>query len=247
MIKTKHIETGSADEASPDRLICGYIKRIGLRSGDRLPTHDELCGKLGIGIRRLREGLSVLRQQGLVVTRRRGGTVLGSLSMEPFKDPIGRHLDEKGCSLENLIRARAVVESSSAAEAARFRKAKDMLAMLDCVERMEAAVPASSGKGVSDGQLHQAELADEQFHQAVLKGTNNPVLQIFGELIRDQFKHKLKEQKSAMAAQKSLRQHKQIFKAIQDQDAELAQKTMWEHIIGQLDEMPVPVEKRRKG
>ena len=40
-----------------------FIRRRKLAPGDRLPTHGELSTQLGIGPRRLREGLSVLEHR----------------------------------------------------------------------------------------------------------------------------------------------------------------------------------------
>ncbi len=214
-------------EASPSQAIRNYIEKQGLKSGDRLPTHDGLCEKLGIGLRRLREGLSVLRQQGLIETKGRGGTVVNSPSVEAFKEPIGWQLAEQGCRFEDLIRARAAMESAAAAEASRVRTARNLLAILDTVERNEAALLASG----------QDDKTDEEFHLAVVKATNNPALLTFGKLIVGQFHRKVAERKSVEAAIKSRPQHRAIYEAIERRDVELAQKAMFEHVIGQLDDI----------
>ena len=82
-----------------------------------------------------------------------------------------------------MVRARAAIESAIAAEAARYRTARDLLLMLDAIERYERQTASCP----------EAEAADEALHQAVLGATHNPVMTVFGQLITGQFKQKLQE------------------------------------------------------
>ncbi len=212
-----------------------YIACNGLQAGERLPTHQMLCEELGVGLRRLREGLSILRQQGLIETKRRGGTVIKSFSTKAIEDHLGWGLEEQGCSFEHLVRARAAMESAAADEAATTRRARDMLVILDAVERMEAV----------DFTSPRHEETDEQFHMAILQATNNPALLTFGKLIAGQFTRKKSEvnTETASAWKRSNVEHRAILQAIENRDSESARKKMYEHIIGQLREVKV----RRSG
>ena len=216
-----------SENTSSVQAIRNFIVEKGLRPGGKLPTHGELARELGMGIRRLREGLSVLRQRGLIETNRRGGTVVTAISASSLGEPIRWRLEELGCSAEDLMRARAAVESAAAYEAAMARKARDLLVLLDVMEQMEAA----QSNSVKDDQY------DESFHLAVLTATNNPALLTFGELIDGQFKRKIAEQLTETALKKSLKQHRVIFEAIEKREAELARQAMYEHIMGQMKDI----------
>ena len=112
----RQIMVSNTDSAT-QRLL-DFIKNRKPQSDNRLPTHAELCKRLKVGSRPLREALSVLSQQGIVETRRRGGTVLAEPGVEVLHDPLEWQLEQKGYTFEDMVRARAAVESAIAAEAA---------------------------------------------------------------------------------------------------------------------------------
>ncbi|MCK5006729.1 MAG: FadR family transcriptional regulator [Spirochaetales bacterium] len=196
-----------------------------LQPGDRLPTHKVLSEHLDIGIRMLREGLSVLAQHGLVETRRKGGTLIKAPSIDELSDPIRWHLETTGYSVEDLIQARAAVESAVAAIAAERRTARDLLVILDELERMKA----STMQEKKEGGLDQA------FHIAVLRATHNPVMDILGEFIVGQFRHKVPAQILATKVRldEVIKEHEMIYQAIERQDADEARKHMYNHITYQ--------------
>ena len=203
-----------------------FIQKENIAPGQRLPTHPQLCEQLGVGLRRLREALSILSQQGLIETRRRGGTFVKSPSVKVLSEPIAWQLEEKGYTFEDMVRARAAIESGIAEEAAKSRTAKDMLRMLVSVEKMRASNKPS--KELDD--------ADEQFHLAILHAAHNPVIEIFGQLIVEQFNYKSREK--IYATEKELEissgQHESIYQSIENQNPEMARKLMYEHIMAQI-------------
>jgi GntR family transcriptional regulator, transcriptional repressor for pyruvate dehydrogenase complex len=199
-----------------------------LQAGDRLPTHDKLCQRLKVGLRPLREGLSILVQQGIVETRRRGGTVVNKPSVSVLNEPIAWQLEEKGYTFEEMVRARAAIESVIVAEAARARTARDLLLMLEAIERMELQKKPNK----------EAEAADEDFHLAVLGATHNHVMNLFGLLIAEQFKRKSQENLNTTIARlkESTAEHREIYRNIEKGNAESARKIMHEHILRLFEE-----------
>jgi len=207
-----------------------YIRDKGLRQDDRLPRHEELSRRLGIGVHRLREGLSILEQQGLIQTRRRGGTRVRQPEVEELHEPIGWHLDWMGYTFTDLVYARAAVESAIAAEAAKVRSRLDLLALGEALERIETQPPETA----------EHDRADEDFHLIVLRATHNPVMQIFGQLIVGQFKRKAGENlvPSPAMVRRSIQTHRAIFAAVEKKDPDGARKWMYRHILDQLRETP---------
>jgi GntR family transcriptional repressor for pyruvate dehydrogenase complex len=225
MIKQKNgIRSGAG--LSVAELIRNWIRRRKLRPGDRLPTHDELSAQLGVGLRRLREGLSVLEHQGLIETRSKAGTLVRQPAVENLSAPVAWHLDAAGCQFEDLVRARAHLESGAAAEAAERRTARDLLVILDALEALEQATAASR----DDRREEQA------FHQAILAAAHNSALATFSQLISLQLARVPGVPRSRRRRATYTAEHRSIYEAIERRDAPAARERMFEHILGQLAE-----------
>lgn len=217
----------ASDNVSITHKIIDFIEEKKFQPGVQLPTHAELCKSLKVGIRPLREALSVLSQQGILETRRRGGTILTRPSIKVLNDPLAWQLEQKGYTFEDMVKARATIESAIVVEAAKTRKAKDLLSLLSSIEKMEAISTPNE----------DAEKEDEAFHLAILNAVHNPVMLIFGQLIAGQFKRKRpgKFYKSSKRMADSITEHRAIYKYIEKQKPELARKLMYEHIMYMLE------------
>jgi GntR family transcriptional regulator, transcriptional repressor for pyruvate dehydrogenase complex len=201
-----------------------YILRHELKPGDQLPTHEELGRRLKLGCRRLREGLHILRHQGVVEIRHKAGTIVRQPSMRTISEPISWHLDTTGCRFEDLVAARACIESGAAAEAARRRSARDLLVILDALEQLETQADSP------EGDL----LEDEGFHMAILHATRNPAIVAFGQLVRIQFQDKTQRIDPPRQRRLINREHRHIYEVIERQDDGAARERMYSHIMGQL-------------
>jgi GntR family transcriptional repressor for pyruvate dehydrogenase complex len=210
--------------ASVAAQVRDFIRRRKLAPGDRLPTHGELGTQLGIGPRRLREGLSVLEHQGVIETRSKGGTIVRRPAVEALTEPIAWCLDAEGCDPEDLVRARAHLESGAAADAAARRTARDLLEILDALEQLEARTSARQDD----------RRQEEAFHLAILKATHNAVLVTFGQLVRLQIRRMGAAIPSRRRREAYTREHRAIYEAIERQDAARARELMFAHIISQL-------------
>lgn len=141
-------EPGSRAELVAQRL--GQAIRLGvLIDGERLPTEAQLAGQMGVSPATLREALSVLRGQGLVVTRRgrNGGTFVRSptTGSEPIMD-FGIH------ELQEMGDQRSAVIGAAAALAAERALAEDVLRLDEQVELLAtASTPSDRWRG--DTQL----------------------------------------------------------------------------------------------
>ena len=201
-----------------------FIHEQHLTPGDRLPTQDQLSVQLGIGLRRLREGLSILEHQGFIESRNKAGTIIRQPSIENLGQPIGWHLDASDVSPEDLVRARACLESGAAAEAAQRRTPRDLLVLLDALETLEH-------KSLSGEATHDAEQA---FHGAILRATHNPVLLTFGQLITAQFDRMRGIQSTPQRRRKFSKEHRKVYAAIERKNSTAARDIMHAHIMANL-------------
>jgi len=136
--------TASRAEQVAQRL--GDAIRLGLiLDGERLPSEVQLSEQLGIATVTLREALAVLREQGLIVTRRgrSGGTFVRSPEVDLPDLPPSRLLDFSTHDIRELGDHRAAI-SGMAAQLAAQRALPDEIANLHRqVERLRAATTAS--------------------------------------------------------------------------------------------------------
>jgi GntR family transcriptional repressor for pyruvate dehydrogenase complex len=137
-----------------------------------------------------------------------------------------------GYTFEDLVRARAVMESAVAEEAARTRTSRDLLVILDAAEIMEKT-PYS---------YPEHEKAEEEFHLGILQATHNPVMLIFGQLIVGQFNRKVTEKLvvTPRNVKETILEHRAVYAAIENQNPAKAKEEMYNHVLGQLK------QKRRK-
>ncbi|MBN2293109.1 MAG: FadR family transcriptional regulator [Pirellulales bacterium] len=210
-----------ASEAA--RRIRQFILNHRLEPGDHLPTHDVLSQHLEIGRLPLREGLSILRHQGLIKTRNKAGTIVCKPNIKNLGEPISWHLDGVGYEFEDLVLARACLESGAAAEAAERRTARDLLKILDALERLEACT-----------SLPNDLPEEESFHLAILEATHNPVITTFGQLIQLQIQGVDLAKGTFKRHEESNKEHRAIYKAIDRKDREAARSLMYSHITVQL-------------
>ncbi len=128
----------------------GRAIRLGLLiDGDRLPAEAQLAAQVGVSTVTLREALSTLREQGLVVTRRGrgGGTFVRAPAdaREPLRQ-FGVH------ELQELGDQRAAIRGAAARLAAQRALDEEIERLEEQLERLEAASTASERRR-ADTQL----------------------------------------------------------------------------------------------
>jgi len=210
------------------RQVRQFIHRRRLQPGDRLPTHEELSDRLDIGLRRLREGRGIREQHGVIARNRNAGTLVTQPTVQAVADPLESYLAGIGYTAADLIRARAVLESAAAGEAARERTSRDLLVMTDAMEQMQQL----QKRGESD------ESAEEAFHSGILSATHNPLLQVFGTLIGLQLQQNVAKDCLAVAPadpKRVMKEHARILRAIEARQSDEARAAAYEHLIRQMD------------
>ena len=229
MLKSKNIIKDSGPIAVA-KSIRKYILDNNLEPGDKLPTHQELLEYFNIGLRRLREGLGILEQEGVIIRKRKGGTVLTEPSVSQLADSVAWHLQHHGCTALNLLEARVAIESEAACYATKRRRSRDLLAMLDTIEQMETLLGDPSALG-------QVEKLDKAFHLLILKAAYNPAIEIFGQIIDEQFRgeHAVASSDSPKERQRVIDEHRAIVQAIQDGDKEKTLQCLRNHLLAGCD------------
>jgi GntR family transcriptional repressor for pyruvate dehydrogenase complex len=144
---------GRADEVV---LRVGQAIQLGLLAdGEQLPPEAEFAGQLGVSAMTLREALAMLRQQGLVQTRR--GRAGGTFVQRPTAPPLGPLRDRlRAMSLGEL---RDLTDEQSAVSGAAARLAATRAPTVS-VRRLLALAGQLSAAATPGARI----MADSRFH-----------------------------------------------------------------------------------
>jgi DNA-binding FadR family transcriptional regulator len=201
--------------------ILGKILNGSLPAGSVLPTETELCDQFGCNRSTVREGVRVLEQTGYL--RREGGKRL--FVSRPSPKDVGDHVERSlilhQVSFHELWEAAMVLEPPMAALAARNMTETDRLAIGRNLARTETALD-------DPGSLVGLDL---EFHSLIANATKNRALQISHESLRRLFypAYHVVLRQLGTAGERLLRAHREIFKAMCDQDFEAASQWMARH------------------
>ena len=193
-----------------------------LRSGDRLPTERELAEQFQASRTAVREAMKTLAQKGLVDMRPGRGTIVIDGTSKAMRHSLGlmMKVGQAGSST-NLVEVREILEPEIAALAAMRAGEEDITAMRESVLVMDASL--------DDADAYIT--ADNNFHQALAKGTQNVLILA----LVDSIVYLLSEQRKQIFSVKGGPErgqihHKRILEAVLHHDAEAARKAMCAHL-----------------
>lgn len=193
-----------------------------LRSGDRLPTERELAEQFGASRTAVREAMKSLAQRGLVDMKPGRGMMVIDDTSRAMQESIGLMLKVGQAGLsDNLVEVRGILEPEIAALAALRASAEHIAAMQEAVEIMDASLQDA------DAYIH----ADNSFHQALARGTQNVLILA----LVDSIVSLLSEQRKQIFAvpggpERGQFHHKAILDAVKRQDAQAAREAMRAHL-----------------
>jgi GntR family transcriptional regulator, transcriptional repressor for pyruvate dehydrogenase complex len=193
-----------------------------LRSGDRLPTERELSEQFQASRTAVREAMKTLAQRGLVDMRPGRGTIVIDGTSQAMRHSLGLMMmvGQLGNSA-NLVEVREIIEPGIAALAAVRATEEEITAMREAVR-------------VMDTNLDEADAfiaADNDFHRALAKGTQNALILTLVDSIVDLLSEQRKQIFSLSGApERGQIHHKRILESVVQHDAEAAREAMRAHL-----------------
>ncbi|MEO8296929.1 MAG: FCD domain-containing protein [Burkholderiales bacterium] len=150
-----------------------------LRPGDKLPSDEDLCARLGVSRSALREALRALEVAGVVDLRtgRHGGAYVSSGDPKVLSANMTDLLHLQSISMQQLTEARVLIE--------------DQVVRLACERASAADLAALEANVVEAKALHREGRLDEkaarniEFHNVLAAATKNPVLIIVMRTLTD--------------------------------------------------------------
>jgi DNA-binding FadR family transcriptional regulator len=205
-------------------------------SGSTLPPELELCASLGVSRAALREGFRLLAAKGMIVGRRKLGTIVRPVADWNMLDAsvLAWHLEQEPSEayVNGLFEARMVVEPSAAALAARRATPEEVARIAAAYHDMAVAQAAAMDRVPRDSEDHdetaRTVAADLRFHQAVLAATGNYFLSSFVALIGSSLtaSFRLNWLAHSSAPELSLGRHEAVLEAIRARSVDGARQAM---------------------
>ncbi|MEQ8656677.1 MAG: FadR/GntR family transcriptional regulator [Hyphomicrobiales bacterium] len=192
-----------------------------LRAGERIPSENELARALQVSRPVVREALRGLSMLGLVESRQGGGCFVTDLTADRLLQPLSFFLQLHDHSLEELFRARALIDRGLAEDAARNASREQIEQFKTMVGLGFDLVDDPVGFRVMDAKFHAliSEAADNSFLTSVSQSLYS--------LAMDS-RRRASEMKGVL--QQSARDHEAIMAAISKRDVEAAGEAMNKHV-----------------
>ncbi len=193
--------------------------------GEQLPSEVELAGRLAVAPMTLRQAIAILREAGLVETRRgkHGGTFVSM----GVVDALGARGRLPGrAALQELTDWRRAVSGEAAALAAERIEPPRLVEL----EQLAAEVDASGES------FESYRLADSRFHVSIAAAAQNARLVAAEIAIQNELGHVLAAVPESVRARRlSAGGHDPILAALRDADAAAARAAMQAHVRSTFD------------
>lgn len=198
-----------------------------LKPGDRLPSERDLSVQLGVSRASLREAIHKLAARGMLESRQGGGTFVTDRLDASFGNPWEEILRDHPAVHEDMLEFRHMLEGRAAESAARRATSADRERICRSLERLEEAFAGSD----LDTQVD----TDLAFHQAIAEAAHNVIVGHLTasllRLLRDNLRRNLSELMQVPAAREQLLdQHRAVWRAIEQGDADQARDAAADHI-----------------
>lgn len=208
------------------------IKEQDLRTGDRLPSERHLAQLLHTSRAPVREALRILSSQGLLYTRRGGGSYVQDSHQQwnaHCMEPMSSLLQADVFYRYDVLETRRALESSCAWHAAQRATAQDRDAIKRCFDHL-----------VEQQQVQNVLLAaqaDAKFHLAIAQASHNAVmLQVMRGLVDLVFSTVQESRRiifqfeDVKAVERLTEQHHALMQAILTGDADSAKLHAQDHL-----------------
>lgn len=208
-----------------DAITEHFTQRIAtrvLRPGDELPSESELAAQFKVSKPVVREALGSLAALGVVAIRQGRPTTVQALSSAPLDHFFGVAIRGSDNGLREALELRRALETETAALAAMRASAPFIEHMGEIVEKMRAHL----------FDLDQWFDADYAFHMALVRSTENSLMQFLTEALSDVMRQSIRllgSQMDLRDPRATLARHEAIYAAVRKHDPAAARAAMQTH------------------
>lgn len=196
------------------------------KPGDKIPTEGALCAEYGVSRTVVREAVSSLRADGLLLPRQGIGVFVNeTVTLQPFS--ISMIPDAAVEEIVHVLELRLSVELEAAALAA----TRHTEAQMDEIRRAYERLQDSPQDGQNSGQL------DFNLHMAIARASNNPYFEKFLEFLGPQIipRMRIQTDDESFMRKKWQSEHCDVISAIEERDPDRARDAMRKHLRDSLE------------
>lgn len=195
------------------------IKTSKLKPGDKLPNEASLCSMLNVSRGILRESVKLLVSRNVITIVRGVGTFV---SDRPgiTSDPLGfGFVQDKSQLIMDLLELRMIVEPSLV----RLASIKATNAEIEKLEDIESRIEEAYASGADYADF------DVEFHSAIASCSHNGVVEIIFPILTKAIPAVTNITGKSLVTE-SIRDHREIIRALKNKDSDLAEKVMKLHL-----------------
>lgn len=195
------------------------------KSGDKIPSENELTNLFGVSRVSVRAALQRLCVLGLLTTKHGEGTFISELSPDMYMNSLIPILALDSSQFFEILEFRRMIEAESVKLAAQRAQPNDIIELEEITRRMKES-PYNAKKFAEDDML---------FHEVLVRSARNSILLKVNTIIKDLLlSHQMKIQE-LIGPVLAYKYHPQILEAVKKGDSDLARKIMEEHISVTID------------
>ncbi len=191
-----------------------------LKPNDKFLSEGELVEQLQVSRTVIREALISLQALGILKVKAGGGVFVADTKLHAITSILKHHYETYGVKIKELVEIRKVIELG----ALRLIIEKNIDVHLEEFYDINYSYYQSIMNNKDTNQY------DNDFHQLLIKTTQNETFYHFSEIIHEYFllaKMDLIQNKEDLM--KSYHEHEQIIKAVAEKNLSKAQQTMTQH------------------
>ncbi len=191
------------------RKIATVIATGVLNVGDALPSERELAAALSVSRETVRGAILILATRGILSVAQGTRTVVASVDVGDLAIQSARYRDIAAYSLEDVHKARLLIEDAAARAAATGIDAATLEALAKSIAAQEAA---------TDDPVRFL-ICDREFHTAIYRASGNAVL---ADMASDLYSYLLDSRRRVVARpgtiEKSIADHRAILAGLRARD-----------------------------
>ena len=213
-----------------DRLYEMIVEERRCEPGSKLPNENELSRALEVSRTTLREAISFLVAQGVLVIRRGKGTYVAEELPTAGMDLEGLAGLQARTRARDLFEMRLIFEPATVALACRRASEEELQQIQQKADRMEEIARAGG----------DWPLADQEFHWAIIKASHNEYMRKLYPIINSAVNEVMQRTRNRQRMQETaIQDNKLILEFLHKRDAESASQAMtihMKHLMTTLDE-----------
>lgn len=198
--------------------------------GQMLPSELELAKHLSVSRGSVRQALSILAAQKVLVRRQGVGTVVSSLTPQELMEPFRFAFDLSSSSYEHLYETRMVLEPALAALAAERSTTEELETIRVLLDEERQCV--GGGRETESSTLEDRVRIDTAFHEHIARASRNPtllrVMLLLHSLVDESRRKTARIPGIGRAAHRT---HLRVYEALVRRDVEGARAAMMKHLI----------------